>query len=269
MTQRQETIIKLRGEGLSYAEIEKRTGYDQHNVRKTCVKLGIAYSDVEQNTPRKQLETVMQTVKERGFEYIGGYENNRSQITVKAQCGHSFLIRWLTIVDKRKTCSQCPVCNDVKREQRRREQQQLRAEKSAKPPKIFIGVQLEMKVCPVCNSITWGKRKYCCSECAKKANNKSHETRRRHTIANRPHDADISLDGVYRMDGGICYLCGCKCNYNDFIQNGDVFIAGDMYPSIDHVIPLAHGGTHTWGNVRLAHRKCNTIKRDSIPPIGA
>jgi 5-methylcytosine-specific restriction endonuclease McrA len=36
----------------------------------------------------------------------------------------------------------------------------------------------------------------------------------------------------------------------------------DEYGSIDHVLPVSKGGTHTWNNVRLAHRGCNMAKRD-------
>ena len=42
--------------------------------------------------------------------------------------------------------------------------------------------------------------------------------------------------------------------------NGSFFIAGNMYPSIDHVIAVANGGTHEWSNVKLAHRICNSNK---------
>lgn len=31
-------------------------------------------------------------------------------------------------------------------------------------------------------------------------------------------------------------------------------------------VPLAKGGTHSWGNVRVAHRICNSIKNDAMPP---
>lgn len=30
--------------------------------------------------------------------------------------------------------------------------------------------------------------------------------------------------------------------------------------TIDHIIPLSRGGTHTWDNVGLAHNRCNNIK---------
>lgn len=36
----------------------------------------------------------------------------------------------------------------------------------------------------------------------------------------------------------------------------------DWYPSLDHVIPQSQGGEHTVGNLRAAHRWCNSIRGD-------
>jgi 5-methylcytosine-specific restriction endonuclease McrA len=33
-------------------------------------------------------------------------------------------------------------------------------------------------------------------------------------------------------------------------------------PTVDHIIPLARGGSHTWDNVQLAHHLCNSLKGD-------
>jgi 5-methylcytosine-specific restriction endonuclease McrA len=35
-----------------------------------------------------------------------------------------------------------------------------------------------------------------------------------------------------------------------------------LSPSLDHVVPLARGGEHTYGNVRTACLGCNVRKRD-------
>lgn len=39
-------------------------------------------------------------------------------------------------------------------------------------------------------------------------------------------------------------------------------------PSLDHVIPLARGGSHTYDNVQLAHFVCNWRKSDTMPTEG-
>jgi 5-methylcytosine-specific restriction endonuclease McrA len=47
-------------------------------------------------------------------------------------------------------------------------------------------------------------------------------------------------------DAGLCGLCGDPVDPSRF--------------HIDHVRPLACGGTHTYGNVQLAHPACNLRK---------
>lgn len=49
-----------------------------------------------------------------------------------------------------------------------------------------------------------------------------------------------------------------------------------MAATVEHVIPLCQGGTHTWENVRPAHAVCNFDKADkpmpephTIAPLGA
>lgn len=75
-------------------------------------------------------------------------------------------------------------------------------------------------------------------------------------------DRDITLEKLFDRASGVCSLCGKKCDHMDYELSNGVFIAGDNYPSIDHIKPLSKGGSHTWDNVQLAHRKCNSIKRD-------
>lgn len=104
--------------------------------------------------------------------------------------------------------------------------------------------------------------------CSNKCNYKHYKTG---TIADRlrrygradEHRECIPLDDVIERDNGICYLCGCKTDKADswYDVNG-YFVCGDTYPTRDHVIPIAKGGTHTWDNVRLACRKCNSIKNE-------
>lgn len=75
-------------------------------------------------------------------------------------------------------------------------------------------------------------------------------------------DNDITLEKLYNRSTGVCALCGRPCDYEDYVFNGSVFIAGNRYPSIDHIKPLSKGGSHTWDNVQLAHKQCNSIKSD-------
>lgn len=74
-------------------------------------------------------------------------------------------------------------------------------------------------------------------------------------MTNGERDYGITLQKVYERDNGICKICGNPVNMNvDPLDN--------EYGSIDHIIPLSKGGTHQWKNVQLAHRICNSIKKD-------
>ena len=58
---------------------------------------------------------------------------------------------------------------------------------------------------------------------------------------------------VYERDNGRCGICGKKVRVDHF--------------QLDHILPLARGGEHSYKNVQLAHPKCNYSKgaRATIP----
>ena len=107
---------------------------------------------------------------------------------------------------------------------------------------------------------------YCSKACSRRANKRSSSIGHRlraHGGADKPRDS-IKLDEVIERDNGICYICGCRTSKDDHYYSRGWFACGDRYPTIDHVVPLAKGGMHTWGNVRLACHRCNRLKRDSV-----
>ena len=132
--------------------------------------------------------------------------------------------------------------------------------------KLFEDEVDRIRECKVCGNIFIGtKRSACCSDiCKKKYQNRQHDLRRR--IKNKSNiNNDISLEKLMQRDEGICKICGRQVDTEDYYYTDEgYFIAGENYPSIDHIIPLAKGGTHTWNNVQLAHRHCNSIKCDNI-----
>lgn len=74
-------------------------------------------------------------------------------------------------------------------------------------------------------------------------------------------DRGITVEKLVERDNGICHICGLPVDMADFyINENGVQICGDMYPSRDHVRPISLGGLHSWDNIKLAHRICNTKK---------
>lgn len=62
---------------------------------------------------------------------------------------------------------------------------------------------------------------------------------------------------LFERDGWWCHLCDNKINRRLRLPNW-------WAATIDHVIPLSQGGTHTWDNVKAAHAKCNFDKANAI-----
>lgn len=64
---------------------------------------------------------------------------------------------------------------------------------------------------------------------------------------------EINNREVYRRDGYICHICGLA-------TEKDRYHPYPTAPTLDHIIPLRHGGTHTHDNVACAHSMCNIAK---------
>lgn len=90
--------------------------------------------------------------------------------------------------------------------------------------------------------------------CSKRCKDTHHQRIRRGRIKSLPAPVErITLAALYERDGGRCGLCG---------EPVDKILRGPNpgAASVDHVIALTRGGTHTWRNVQLAHFGCNSAK---------
>jgi len=131
-----------------------------------------------------------------------------------------------------------------------------------KPRKPKPVKQIHAGICAVCGEMFTTLnpvQKTCSKECGKRYN---YARKQRRVPKDKLIDKDITLEALYRRDSGVCYLCGGMCDWND--RDAEHNRCGATYPSIDHVIPLAKGGTHAWDNVRLAHLGCNIAKSDTV-----
>ena len=64
------------------------------------------------------------------------------------------------------------------------------------------------------------------------------------------------VDQLIKRDGLKCQLYFCKMPFKFDISD----ITSDLYPTIDHVVPKAAGGTDDLDNLVIAHRVCNARK---------
>lgn len=68
---------------------------------------------------------------------------------------------------------------------------------------------------------------------------------------------DINHYVLFEMHGWICCLCRQKVNKHLRHPN---FMAA----TVEHLIPISMGGTHTWDNVAVSHAKCNFDRGNSL-----
>jgi 5-methylcytosine-specific restriction endonuclease McrA len=61
----------------------------------------------------------------------------------------------------------------------------------------------------------------------------------------------VSRSEVFKRRGGKCGICRKRVDPENF--------------HVDHIVPLARGGEHSYRNVQLAHPICNSRKRDKFP----
>lgn len=200
------------------------------------------------------------------FEYVGGYDGSDGYVTIRCkQCGTEFE-RSAQAIRKRQV-KNCPCCRQRDAERREREKEERRIMREAQEEirrhererKELERVESIRQVdCVVCGKRfeTRKPNKLCCSqECSRKYANRYHDKR----IAKEKRvDFGINALSLFKRDNGVCWICGGKCDLNDYTTRNGAFIAGDWYPSVDHIIAICDGGEDSWENVKLAHRICNT-----------
>ena len=272
--EKREEMRELRDSGVSIEDISKRYGAHMNYVKKICRGLGDSY-DSRLNNALKVMEQ-----NAPGFEYVGGYVGVDHHVTIRCkECGNEFSQSFISIRAGHNI--RCDVCRareleakrleDIERkkaerlkeiERKKAEREQRRIEKALLSPTV----QLEMSVCECCGSLFMKPRSNSsfCSDCKKKVQNARSKDKRIKRIKAAKCDP-ITLERLYEKEKGVCYLCGGMCDKDAYsVRDDGTFIALNNYPSIEHVVPLSRGGTHTWDNVRLAHRICNSVKGANV-----
>lgn len=215
-------------------------------------------------------------LRKNDIAYLSGYDSWDAIINVQCQiCGHEWsmnvhnLLQNLRGNRKKKNYVPCPNCRKAIEEKARMIARYLVGEKKffntfsrwLKRNTIRNRRELHRK-CKNCGKEFTTEREdkfYCSLRC----NNRSHEARkqkkRRNIVESNRHD-NVTLDKLFKRDKGVCYLCGTMCDYNDFKKIDNYIVVGEKYPSVEHIKPVSLGGTDTWDNVKLAHKRCNSMK---------
>ena len=147
----------------------------------------------------------------------------------------------------------CPKC----REERQK------AEWEKRHPRSYAVVSKETKTCIDCGAEFHTKYydKLRCDSCGREhLRQVRNEARRKRRAAKRGASVheNAGWPSLMKRDHGICQICGLPCDPKDR-RWGDV---GPLFPTQDHIVPLANGGEDTLANSQLAHHICNSLKGD-------
>lgn len=268
---------KTHKESAEIRELAKAYKAEGHTMREVAAKFGISdgYASIickgiapQQAHPKeyrnqytndkfdREANAKKYIEKIEGYEYAGNFTGIDGFVDIRCKtCGHIQRKSMTSIRHGRRPF--CPVCIANAKEKRKADAAKARKEeKERKKLEKYLNqkfAQVQFKVCPICNGIFTGNNTYCSAKC--RDNNKWHLKDGYRNL--------FPLKDVYERDNGICYLCGGKCDWNDYEERDGVIIYGNLYPSRDHIVPKSRGGANAWNNIRLAHRICNSLKGDS------
>lgn len=126
------------------------------------------------------------------------------------------------------------------------------------PPKRDIP-----RLCAHCGEWFMGNKKnrrYCTPAC--RVADRRRQLREQNDIRRARERAveyeEVDRATVYRRDNYQCGICGGAIDPQ--LAWPDPGCA-----SLDHVIPVSRGGSHTYANVQASHLDCNVRKRDKVP----
>lgn len=132
-------------------------------------------------------------------------------------------------------------------------------------PTPFIGPHIPC--CVDCLGPAAGRRR--CGQCRFKAwratpegRAKHRENKRNAKLRRRARKASGAAEvfwrsEIFERDGWVCGICAKKIDRS--LRWPD-----PMSVSLDHILPLAHGGEHTRANTQAAHLICNSLKSDGV-----
>ena len=257
--EREQKIVELRKQNISYRQISKMLNMNQGTVCTIAKKHGLDGMRAQEVNGWKDPNDFLRKYNPN-LEYVSGWKSVDEYAVIRFKdCGHEYECSMKTVRSHPEYG--CKICADIKRReethQRNMERiaernRRLREKQEAKEQE-FWNKSFEQKswqICPICGGVFVGRRIYCSDKCMMQSKWQMKEGYR----------YLFPLEEVYERDNGICYICGKPCDWNDYEERDGVIVYGNKYPSRDHVIPKSKGGTNTWDNIRLAHRLCNSKK---------
>lgn len=152
------------------------------------------------------------------------------------------------VVDGRKQCGTCGEWKPL--------------EGYNKHPHGTGGVGANCRLCLAAKSREWFAKnpEYRTRWNEKHAERKLSNVHERRAIENDAAAEYIDRQSVFRDDGFICQLCDQTMDMSKKTPH-------PLAPTLDHILPISRGGTHTRENVQSAHFHCNVSKGSRDEPL--
>lgn len=190
------------------------------------------------------------------FIYLESQRKNQSKrIRIKCRKCDNIIERASSSV--RQKHIHCEYCAEKERQQIELQNERVKlmrffiALKDSKTPK-------ECKYCGKEFYSEYPNSQYCSSRCKRKAKGGSLKARCKKYGAF--YDPSVTPAKIFARDHYVCQICGQPCvkdtTWTEYF--------GPKSPTVDHIVALANGGDHVWGNVQCAHAICNSYKRDML-----
>lgn len=202
------------------------------------------------------------------FEYVTGYKNAHEKFTLKCKKCNFVFDRSAQCIRRSNSIIFCKNCNDKTKLIQKILFSLNRVISKRIRNKTSVYKVPEEKTCKECGLVFKSNnsiKKFCNKSCSKKMQKRNHNLKRNRLLTINEFDTDISLYKLIKKFHSICCLCNKKINKKDYYRDKNgFFITGPNYPTLDHIVPLSKGGSHTWENIQLAHHICNSIKSDNL-----
>ena len=251
LTPLQKEIKSLRKQGMCCTEIADALGKSTSNIIAISNRIGMPFSEEEKQRSikiglKKTHLTEYGDEQERdarrrqrvanlhpGWTWVSGSIATSDMVKIRCDYCQNIIERSATTIRHRSEIV-CPTCAEAERQrqQEKKEQERLRKEREREErfwSQDFTQSALSFRICAYCGAPHLRTNAKCCSEeCSRKYANSKGDRRVRRM---RKGDKSISLKKLYLRDGGKCWICGDKCEFNDcrHDENGN-FIVGSMYP---------------------------------------
>lgn len=232
--------------------------------QKTCSKkCGAKLHKLSTLNQRKEKYIKELEIRHPDINYISGYKPRTHRGThnfkVLVQCKNTKIRFWVWSNKLRQKAWKCSICNTNSVYLSVFKDDQLKYKHFKATTKKISLITFYPQKCKWCGRIfstTDSRRIYCSAFCSKKYENHIKQVKKDNRLKLAKRNGkyeDITLAILYKRDHGKCYICGKHLILNDKYNRPDA-------PTIEHVVPICKGGTHTWDNVRLACRACNNAK---------